>query len=202
MNKRKINALETRKKLLEVGTKLINEKGFQNISVEDITNAAGVSKGTFYTYFKRKEDLVEHTWQSFTDIAEKAKANTELPLLENMKHFCCEFMAIIERYGLEVTKQWVRNVVDAQYDCDCRGEKYNFDCMVVADLLDSAMENDRLKNNTPVDVLSQLIVTQLYGVLLCWCITDGSVSPARLINDYCNVTLPGVLGTYLSEVQD
>ncbi|MBQ7409298.1 MAG: TetR/AcrR family transcriptional regulator, partial [Alphaproteobacteria bacterium] len=56
MNMRERAALETRKKLLKTGQKLIMRKGLSNISVEDITNAAGVAKGTFYTYFKRKED--------------------------------------------------------------------------------------------------------------------------------------------------
>ena len=58
MNKRQKSAAETKRKLITVGFDLIKENGFDAINVEDITKKAGVAKGTFYIYFKRKEDIV------------------------------------------------------------------------------------------------------------------------------------------------
>ena len=58
MTNRQMEALETRRKLLEAGKRIMTEKGMSNTCVEEITKAAGVSKGTFYTYFRRKEELV------------------------------------------------------------------------------------------------------------------------------------------------
>ncbi|WP_366944143.1 TetR/AcrR family transcriptional regulator [Fusobacterium sp.] len=40
--------------------KMILEKGYRNTSVEDITNCAGISKGSFYTYFKSKNLVIDH----------------------------------------------------------------------------------------------------------------------------------------------
>ena len=74
MGKRQESALVTRKKLLEAGEKLINERGFDAVSVEDITNECGVAKGTFYTYFKRKEDIVQElSFREFGENAERTK---------------------------------------------------------------------------------------------------------------------------------
>ena len=39
--------------------KVILEKGYKNISVEDITNEAGIAKGSFYTYFKSKNLVID-----------------------------------------------------------------------------------------------------------------------------------------------
>ena len=39
--------------------KLILEKGYNNVTVEDITNDAGIAKGSFYTYFKNKSSVVD-----------------------------------------------------------------------------------------------------------------------------------------------
>ena len=58
MTNRQLAALETRKKLLEAAKKIVCEKGLINTSIEEITKACGVSNGTFYTYFKRKEDVI------------------------------------------------------------------------------------------------------------------------------------------------
>lgn len=40
--------------------KAILEKGYKNISVEDITNEAGIAKGSFYTYFKSKNLVIDY----------------------------------------------------------------------------------------------------------------------------------------------
>ena len=72
MTNRQIAALETRKKLLEVSKKIICEKGLVNTSIGEITKACGVSNGTFYTYFKRKEDvLFELSREMFQEIFDK-----------------------------------------------------------------------------------------------------------------------------------
>ena len=40
--------------------KVILEMGYKNISVEDITNEAGIAKGSFYTYFKSKNLVIDY----------------------------------------------------------------------------------------------------------------------------------------------
>ena len=52
-------AERTKGKLLASARKLISERGFDHVSVEDITKDSGVAKGTFYHYFKCKEDVVK-----------------------------------------------------------------------------------------------------------------------------------------------
>ena len=46
---------ENKNKIIEVALKLINEKGFDNVSVSEITKEAGVSKGAFYIHFESKD---------------------------------------------------------------------------------------------------------------------------------------------------
>lgn len=53
------------KKVMEAALKLFVAKGFQETSLQDILDAAGISKGTFYNYFKSKNEclkaIIEHT---------------------------------------------------------------------------------------------------------------------------------------------
>lgn len=49
----------TRARLLETTAAVIAERGLKPPSVEEIANAAGVSRGTFYNYFDSPEDLVQ-----------------------------------------------------------------------------------------------------------------------------------------------
>jgi AcrR family transcriptional regulator len=57
---RTIKEYEERKnELLDTAQQLFFIKGYNQTSVEAIINQAGVSKGTFYYYFKSKEDLLD-----------------------------------------------------------------------------------------------------------------------------------------------
>lgn len=46
-----------RKQIMDAGKKLFAQKGYYEANVEDIRQSIGIGKGTFYLYFKNKEDL-------------------------------------------------------------------------------------------------------------------------------------------------
>ena len=79
---RQARAVETRKKIIQAAKVLIAAKGFADTSIEDIAKQAGVSTGSFYTYFKKKEDVVEALNQTdFYRLAEIVNAGPAAVLL-------------------------------------------------------------------------------------------------------------------------
>jgi AcrR family transcriptional regulator len=60
-------SVNTREKLLEAGKRVIYRKGFHSARVSDITEEAGVAHGTFYLYFKAKEDFLLELLRSVRD---------------------------------------------------------------------------------------------------------------------------------------
>lgn len=54
-----IKSEQTRQSLLVAAHRLFHEKGFEGTAVREITEAAGVSKGTFYLYFETKFDILK-----------------------------------------------------------------------------------------------------------------------------------------------
>ncbi len=48
---------ERRSSLLAAAQKVFSEKGYHAATVDDITRAAGVAKGTFYLYFQEKREI-------------------------------------------------------------------------------------------------------------------------------------------------
>jgi AcrR family transcriptional regulator len=56
-----------RSELLDVAFELCVTEGFETASVERITNAAGVAKGTFYHYFGSKDELLTQMVTRFGD---------------------------------------------------------------------------------------------------------------------------------------
>ena len=58
IGRRKRKAAATRLKLFRCALQLFADRGFQNVTVEDITEAADVGKGTFFNYFKGKDHVL------------------------------------------------------------------------------------------------------------------------------------------------
>jgi TetR/AcrR family transcriptional regulator, transcriptional repressor for nem operon len=56
---------EIRERLLEAGFETFRRMGFNGCSVQDITDAAGVPKGSFYNHFESKEALAAAALQRY-----------------------------------------------------------------------------------------------------------------------------------------
>ena len=58
MGRRQRRAAETRVRLFRCALQLFAERGFPNVTVEDITETADVGKGTFFNYFASKDHVL------------------------------------------------------------------------------------------------------------------------------------------------
>ena len=65
LTERKKKALETRSKLLHKSLELFGKYGFEHVTIEQITKACNVSKGTFYTHFPSKYDVILEKFKEF-----------------------------------------------------------------------------------------------------------------------------------------
>lgn len=100
----------TRQLLEQAFMEALNEKGFQAVSVQDITSRAGVNRATFYAHFEDKYDLLDHSIrQGFRSEIEKRTLSachyTEDNLL-NLIVAVCEFVGNISAHCTSIQPQF------------------------------------------------------------------------------------------------
>lgn len=92
---------DTKTKLIESAIKVFSEKGYFNTRVSDIVKEAGVAQGTFYIYFKSKEDaflfIVNMIVSQLYEIIENNK-KLNIPPKEKIIKFAEESYRLIEKY--------------------------------------------------------------------------------------------------------
>lgn len=80
-NRTQIRRKATRERIFRSAMELFEQKGFENTTVEEITQAADIGKGTFFTYFPTKEAvfrvLGELTLGKMNEISEKGLNQNE-----------------------------------------------------------------------------------------------------------------------------
>lgn len=67
MNKHKEKSMNTRTAIIQAFWALLKEKGFQKITVNDITQKAGIYRSTFYLHFTDIFDLLRQVEDSLVD---------------------------------------------------------------------------------------------------------------------------------------
>ena len=115
MEKKKGARSQKRKKIIDKAWELFAKNGYEETKVEDITKDLGISKGSFYTYFATKEELlyeilgkikkeiienleninVDQTPEKVLEDYVKAKMNHAVKILNNMK------LRVVEKYLID-----------------------------------------------------------------------------------------------------
>ncbi len=68
-----------KEEIIEVGQELFRKRGFNNTGIDDILKASGTPKGSFYNFFKSKEEFGVEVLKHYTD----RQYNYVKDLLEN-----------------------------------------------------------------------------------------------------------------------
>ena len=80
-----------REQLLEAGLRTLHTQGFNGCAVQDITQAAGVPKGSFYNHFASKEafgaEVVDVYFDSGLSELRALLTNEKVPPLERLRSY-------------------------------------------------------------------------------------------------------------------
>ena len=72
---------ERKEQLLQTAYELFLSKGYESVSVDEIIKKAGIAKGTYYYYFKSKEETLEEVIDMMiAKEAVKAAAMLSMPI--------------------------------------------------------------------------------------------------------------------------
>lgn len=197
MGKRQEAALETRRSILEAVKSLLEEKSADAINIEDITTKAGVAKGSFYTYFKRKEDVISEIAMAEYAVLKESVLHSSAGAYEQICVYLQKSVEIIEKNSLQVAQQWMKSVVAPLEEEKAGLTKYQYDSDNIAEILDRAMQEGELKEDTPIGVIRNNIINAYYGAVAIWCITKGREKELiRNIDAFCAESLRLMIEKY------
>jgi AcrR family transcriptional regulator len=67
-SRQQVDRDQRRQQLIDAARDLFADKGYHATTVDDITRAAGVAKGTFYLYFREKREVYYQVIREFMDL--------------------------------------------------------------------------------------------------------------------------------------
>src|SRR6266704_1440093 len=182
IGRRQRRSAEIRERLFRAALNLFAQKGFAETTVEDITNAADVGKGTFFNYFPSKD----HILLAFGEMQlGKLEAAIDLAGLtgEPMPDF-------LRSLGVRMTQEPTRNpaiirallqaylsttpVREAMLDLQKRVQ------VLHTEIIRLGQEQGAIRDDLPAEEIAYVFRQTIFGTLLIWSLYGDATLHSRI----------------------
>jgi AcrR family transcriptional regulator len=173
---------ELRERLFRAALEQFGKKGFLEATVEDITNAADVGKGTFFNYFPSKEHILlafgELQLGKLQEAIDEAR-KTSVPLPEFLRSL-----------GAKMTEEPIRHptLVRAFLQAflssmEVRTAMLDLQSRIMAlhsQMIQLGQERGEIRDDLPAVELAQVFRQTIFGTLLLWSLSGDSSLQQRI----------------------
>ncbi|HKK47864.1 MAG TPA: TetR/AcrR family transcriptional regulator [Alkalispirochaeta sp.] len=177
LTKRQQQAMETKKFIFDTAVALFDEQGYDNVTVEEITKRAGVAKGSFYTYFRSKSDIVIEEFRNIDYYYERYERNLKryTSATKRLLTFTrAQLRYVRDDVGIRLLKLlYVNNI--RLYDSESvliDTNRYLHGLM--ARIIAYGQETGEFRNDLSADDLALYVNRSMRSVFLDWAISDNS----------------------------
>jgi AcrR family transcriptional regulator len=178
-DRRQRRASEIRERLFRAALDLFAQHGFVDTTVEDITNAADVGKGTFFNYFPSKD----HVLLAFAEM-QLTKLQSIIENLRNTREPVPRFLRTL---AVRMTEEPARNpsIVRALLLANLSSTPVREGMLInqarahqlLTEFVKVGQERGELRNDLPAGDIAHVFRQMVFGTLLAWSLYgDDSLS--------------------------
>ena len=163
-----------RAEIIEKILPMLEDRAFEELSVEDICAAAGISVGSFYHYFEKKSDILVGLFSRIDSWMEE----NAFPLMkkrseaENLRIFARQWIRYVEANGLEHSR--LISSINATDSTISGGKRIT--ASVLEELFRKGQDRGTLSSEVPPETAAAMFMIALRGLALDWTRRNGSYS--------------------------
>ena len=190
----------TKSRIISAAWKLFYDQGYDDTTVDDIIEASGTSRGTFYHYFKGKDALLGSLSFLFDEKYE------ELLSITQEKESCMEKLLFLNQELFTMIENTIATEMIAQMlstQLMTRGEKHLLDrsrlyYRLLRSIFIEGQEKGEFRQDMSVNEMVKLYAIAERAFLYDWCICNGEYS----MRSYAKSTMPFFLHKLKKENQE
>lgn len=199
MSKRQLQGAKTKKRIYETALQLVIEHGIENVTVDSIVKAAGLSKGAFYVHYKSKDALTAALVNDFTDIADMdyesflmtiSDSKSVLDVISMMTEEISRF--IENNIGLEnmrvLYKAHLTKNINTSPAMSYNRELYK----LFTEILERGVREGELREDIPIDSLAKHLIMSIRGITFEWCVRYPDFNLKDQVSEHFKIMLYGL----------
>jgi AcrR family transcriptional regulator len=193
--RRDLKKQATRDLLVRAALELFGTHGYEQTTVQQITQAAGVAKGTFFNYFASKEDVLREVFASqeawAVEELEALAEEMDGPLAPQLTAFMVNLST-----NLPVTRPLIRALFQAVLNEPTEVEDpYRAGAGMIEGLIPifaAGQDSGEFTRAIPARRLAELAMQTYFGVLLAWSTTATPQPLAEMMAESFRLFFEGV----------
>jgi AcrR family transcriptional regulator len=186
---------QTRQALIDSALELFGANGYADTSVQEITEAAGVTKGAFYHHFESKEDLLALIHDEFLDLQlgmlRQALERDEDPAAR-LRELLSALLASTARYQANVTVFYLerRHLTGERYE-EMRRKRDEFDRLFLQ-VIERGIADGRFRDDLDARIVG-LGILGMCAWVHQWYRPGGRFTAERIADIFSEMSLSGLL---------
>jgi AcrR family transcriptional regulator len=181
-DRRQRRSADIRERLFRAALQLFSQKGIAETTVEDITNAADVGKGTFFNYFPSKD----HILIAFSEM-QLAKLQVAVDTMRHQKQPIPEFLTTLSVRMTEEPARApdvVRAILQANLSTStvrqAMQETHARAHVLLTQVVELGQERGDFRRDVPAGELAHVFRQTVFGTLLIWSLFGDASLPERI----------------------
>lgn len=167
---RKIQSLKTKKKILDESLKLFSEKGFDNVTIDEIVQKTNTSKGAFYGHFESKDQIFIEKYKEidkhYTKFIESLP--NDISYKKKILRFVQMQMSYIENLGKDLMRVIYINNISTNSSHSLMNKDRSF-YKILELMVKEGMELGEFVSAYDSHEISKLIARGIRGAVYDWC---------------------------------
>ena len=194
ISKQQQKSRETKEKIFQAAKRILQKKGYEELSIKNICEEAGVSNGSFYHHFKTKDDLLSYYIEdpNLLELPDSVAGVREgiIQVYMNYVRYCQEL-------GVEFMAEYY-DTKNQALNASIRTER-PYPIVTVQTYVETAVEAGIVRLNEEIDEFTTDIRMIVIGNVFEWCIKHGQAdfegNMSRSLGKYLDAVLsPGNKG--------
>lgn len=184
---------ETKEKIFKAAKRILQKKGYEELSIKNICEEAGVSNGSFYHHFKTKDDLLSYY------IEDQPKIDPDLletpDSIEGVKQGIIQVYMNYVKYCRELGVEFMAEYYDTKNQAlnAAIREERPYPIITVQNYVEKAMAAGIVKLNEEIEEFTTDIRMIVIGNVFEWCVKHGDADFEGNMSRSLGKYLDGVL---------
>jgi AcrR family transcriptional regulator len=168
--------MQTRQAIFDTAISLFAKRGYDKVTIDDICEKVGVTKGAFYNHFKSKDQIIleefkqmdEHYIKVAQDISGLESS------VERLRIFNREAIKLMSDLGVTMMKVVYHSQIAPNMRRPYLADGRRFLYKITNDLIREGQERGEIRDDLACEELAIMLINCFRGQIYHWCMANGT----------------------------
>lgn len=184
---------DTRERIVRHAIQLFKEKGYDNVTVDEITQICGIAKGTFFNYFPKKQNVLLYLVNSYAELMDEiVDKHREGHLKNRLMNIFREILHIYLQHTDLLRLTLIETIKSAMEPNEGGLTNISVFQETIREMLEKAKDDGFIRSRLDSSASASVLVAIFYHTLINWSGTADAEKMIAVLQQQLDVVWEGL----------